>query len=107
MVMDQFFYKLDQLTHTVLVFTLFFLAIVLLIAAARPIIKHLQRVEASKLHPGTTPEALYSAPIGWAVLSILHLIGKAMFFAWAAPAAEKQAACSFQHCKNLLATTSQ
>lgn len=47
--MEQFFYKLDQFTNTLLVFALFFLAIVLLIAAARPIIKHLQRVEASGL----------------------------------------------------------
>ena len=38
MVMEQLFYKLDQFTHTMLVFSLFFLAIVLLIAAARPII---------------------------------------------------------------------
>ena len=49
MVMEPLFYKLDQFTHTMLVFSLFFLAIVLLIAAARPIIKHLQRVEASGL----------------------------------------------------------
>ena len=49
MVMEQLFYKLDQFTHTMLVFSLFFLAIVLLIAASRPIIKHLQRVEASGL----------------------------------------------------------
>lgn len=47
--MEAFFYKLDQFNNRLFVFALFFLAIVLLIAAARPIIKHLQRVEASGL----------------------------------------------------------